>query len=70
MPWQTDFNFLNSTVNWNIMDTLTAAPNPYDNRDPATTGGGFGLLPWYLRAAAAPQAAAPPATDSSASATG
>ena len=63
MPWQTDFNFLNATVNWNIMDTLTAAPN-------STTGGGFGLLPWYLRAAAAPQAAAPPAPDSQASATG
>ena len=70
MPWTTDFNYLNSTVNWSIMNTLTAAPNPYDNRDPATTGGGFGLLPWYLRAAAAPQASAPPAGAGQASATG
>ena len=69
MPWQTDFNSLNSTVDWNKLNTLTAAPNRFDNRDPLTTGGGFGLLPWYLRAAAAPQASAPPAA-AGASATG
>ena len=41
------------------VNTLTAAPNRFDNRDTLQTGGGFGLLPWYLRAAAAPPAASP-----------
>lgn len=48
-------------MDWNKVNTLTAAPNRFDSRDPTQTGGGFGLLPWYLRAAAAPQATSAPA---------
>lgn len=52
------------------MNTLTAAPNAFDNRDPTQTGGGFGLLPWYLRAAAAPPPAAAAAPADATSSTG
>ena len=59
LPWQTDLNTLNNTIDWNKLNAITATPNPFDNRDPAQTGGGFGLLPWYLRSAVITQRAAP-----------
>ena len=58
-PWQTDLNNLNNTIDWNKLNAITATPNPFDNRDPAQTGGGFGLLPWYLRSAVITQRPAP-----------
>ena len=54
MPWQTDLNYVNSSIDWNKINAITASPNVFDNRDPTQTGGGFGLLPWYLRSAALP----------------
>ena len=47
------------TVDWNKLNAIAATPNPYDNRDPAQTGGGFGLLPWYLRSGVIAQRPAP-----------
>ena len=60
LPWQTDLNTLNNTIDWNKINVITASPNAFDNRDPAQTGGGFGLLPWYLRSAAIPARPPPP----------
>ena len=60
LPWQTDLNTLNNTVDWNKINAIMASPNAFDNRDPAQTGGGFGLLPWYLRSAAIPARPLPP----------
>lgn len=48
-------------MDWTKLNAITASPNTFDNRDPAQTGGGFGLLPWYLRSASAAQAAPAPA---------
>lgn len=62
LPWQTDLLTYNSTIDWAKIDAISATPNAFDNRDPTQTGGGFGLLPWYLRsAAAAPAPAGAPA---------
>jgi hypothetical protein len=59
-PWETDLNSVNSTIDWNKINVLTATPNLFDNRDASQTGGGFGLLPWYLRSALAAQQPPPP----------
>ena len=54
LPWQTDLNSVSSAIDWNKINAISASPNTFDKRDPAQTGGGFGLLPWYLRSAAIP----------------
>ena len=59
LPWQTDLNTLNNTIDWNKLNAISATPNPFDNRNPDQTGGGFGLLPWYLRSAVITPRAAP-----------
>jgi len=59
LPWQTDLNSLTGAIDWNKLNAISAIPNAFDNRDPAQTGGGFGLLPWYLRSAAIPPRPAP-----------
>ncbi len=59
LPWQTDLLTYNSTVDWAKLNAITASPNTFDNRDVSQTGGGFGLLPWYLRSAAAAAQPAP-----------
>ena len=61
LPWLTDLNSVSSAIDWNKINAISASPNTFDNRDPAQTGGGFGLLPWYLRSAAIPRAPRPPA---------
>jgi hypothetical protein len=58
LPWQTDLNSVNSTIDWTKINAISMTPNTFDNRDPAQTGGGFGLLPWYLRSAALPPSGA------------
>lgn len=54
LSWQTDLNTLNATIDWNKLNAISASPNIFDNKDASASGGGFGLLPWYLRSAAIP----------------
>ena len=36
-------------IDFPSIDALTATPNPYDSSAASVSGGGMGLLPWYVR---------------------
>ncbi len=48
-------------IDFTSINALTANPNPYDNSTAAISGGGLGLLPWYLH---------PPVANTTADSTG
>ena len=40
-------------ANFGTVDILTATPNPFDATHASISGGGLGLLPWYIHPASA-----------------
>ena len=40
-------------VDFGTVDILTATPNPFNAKQASLSGGGLGLLPWYIHPASA-----------------
>ena len=40
-------------ADFGTIDILTATPNPFNAKQASVTGGGLGLLPWYIHPASA-----------------